>query len=317
MSDDSTSGWTPPQQPEPCREHAAAPDGPPMSADSMSGWMPAATARCRIAGRDIPPPPLAHRVATARVAGVRRRHRPSADLAAGDGDDRRRRVAGDGPIGERSGSSKKVLIGAVVGVLAIGAAGVFAVTQMSDGNSGGAASPEELGEAFMESIDQEDVLGAIDLLLPGERDTFSEPVQELVSELKRFEVLSRGCVARRRQRPRRHCSRIATCSVEGTNVDDIVNITMFADATATVNGEELPIGDLVTDSFGEDVEMGELTDPKSGLDFELPMTAVEEDGRWYLSYFYTLAEDARRRTRTSPRPGSSRAAAIRRKARST
>ena len=75
-------------------------------------------------------------------------------------------------------------------MLAIGAAGVFAVTQMSGGNEGGAASPEELGEAFMESLDQEDFLGVIDLLLPGERDTFSEPAQELVSELTRLEVLT-------------------------------------------------------------------------------------------------------------------------------
>ena len=98
--------------------------------------------------------------------------------------------AGDGPIGERSTSSKKLLIGGVVAVLAVGAAGVFAVTQMSGGNEGGAASPEELGEAFMESLDQEDFLGAMDLLLPGERDTFKEPAQELVSELTRLEVLT-------------------------------------------------------------------------------------------------------------------------------
>ena len=67
-----------------------------------------------------------------------------------------------------------MLIGAVIGVLAIGAAGVFAVTQMAGDNEGGAASPEELGDAVMESIAQEDFLGVIDLLLPGERETFGD-----------------------------------------------------------------------------------------------------------------------------------------------
>ena len=91
---------------------------------------------------------------------------------------------------------------------------------------------------------------------------------------------------------------------------------MSADATATVNGEELPIGDLITDNLGDDFDMGELTTEESGLDFKLPMTAVEEDGRWYLSYFYTLAEDPAA-IRTSPRRGSSPRAASRPRARST
>lgn len=179
-----------------------------------------------------------------------------------------------------------------MGVLAIGAAGVFAVTQMSSDNAGGAASPEELGEAVMESLDQEDMLGVIDLLLPGERDTFSEPAQEMISELTRLEVLSddasldglAGFDFALEQRNVR---------VETTNVDDIVNITMIADATATVNGEELPLGELVTDAIGDDFDMSELTTTESGLDFEVPMTAVEKDGRWYLSAFYTIAENAR------------------------
>jgi hypothetical protein len=210
----------------------------------------------------------------------------AADGSADDGG------SGDGAGGEQSTSSKKILVGAVVGVLAIGAAGVFAVTQMSGDNAGGAASPEELGEAVMESLDQEDMLGVIDLMLPGERDTFSEPAQEMISELTRLEVLSdeasldglAGFDFALEDRNVR---------VETTNVDDIVNITMIADATASVNGEELPLGELITDAIGDDVDMSELTTTESGLDFEVPMTAVEKDGRWYLSAFYTIAENAR------------------------
>ncbi len=219
-----------------------------------------------------PPPPVWSPVAS--------------DDSSGDGG------STDDPIAERSTSSKKILVGAVVGVLAIGAAGVFAVTQMSGGNDGGAASPEELGEAVMESLDQEDMLGVIDLLLPGERDTFSEPAQQMISELTRLEVLSddasldglAGFDFTLEDRNVR---------VEPTNVDDIVNITMIADATAGINGEDLPIGDLVNDAMGNDVDMDEFTTSESGLDFEVPMTAVEEDGRWYLSAFYTIAENAR------------------------
>ena len=60
--------------------------------------------------------------------------------------------------------------------------------------------------------------------------------------------------------------------------------------------------------FGEDVDLGELDTTESGLDFVFPMTAVEKDGRWYLSAFYTIAEKARAVpvSTTFPRPASSR-----------
>ncbi len=193
MSDDSTAGWTPPQQPN--RPERRRPVRIRCSRRrSTARPAPAGT------GDAIPPPPPARRSAGRPLRRAAATAAAPAGLAAGvAATTGRRRVAGDGPIGERSGSSKKVLIGAVVGVLAIGAAGVFAVTQMTGGNSGGAASPEELGEAFMESLDQEDVLGAIDLLLPGERDTFSEPAPGVGQRAEAVRGALRGRIARRRR----------------------------------------------------------------------------------------------------------------------
>ena len=185
------------------------------------------------------------------------------------------------------------MIGGVIGVLAIGAAGVFAVTQMAGDNKGGAASPQELGDAVMESLAQEDLLGVIDLLLPGERETFGEPLSELVAELQRLEVVSDGAtlegidgfdvVLDER-----------SVEVASTNVDDIANITMTADATVTVNGDELPVGELLTDNFGDVFdEIEGVEETESGLEFSLPVTAVEQDGRWYVSGMYAIAEEAR------------------------
>ncbi len=194
--------------------------------------------------------------------------------------------------GESSGRSKKVLVGAVVGVLALGGAGVFAATQMTSSNSGGAESPEALGEAVMVSLEQEDTLGVIDLLLPGERETFREPMTEMISELTRLEVLSADAslseltgidvvLADRSVR------------VDETNVADIANITMTATATVNVDGVDLPIGELITDNFGDDLDLAEIDATETDLPFELPLTAVERDGRWYLSGMYSIAEAAR------------------------
>ena len=79
-----------------------------------------------------------------------------------------------------------------------------------------------------------------------------------------------------------------------TNVDDIANITMTADATVTVNGDELPVGELLTDNFGDVFdEIEGVEETESGLEFSLPVTAVEQDGRWYVSGMYAIAEEAR------------------------
>ncbi len=276
MSDDTTPGWMPPGQEPQLPSEPTLPAGstPPPTTPELP-TEPLTTPRSSGTGPDergsVPPPPLTESPADGQSAGG-------------------------------SGRSKKVLVGAVIGVLAVGGAGVFAVSQMSGDNSGGAASPEELGEAVMESLDQEDFLGVIDLLLPGERETFGDPAQELFDELRRLEVLDDGAslegldgfdvVLEDR-----------SVSVAGTNVNDIVNITMRADASVSVNGEELPIGNLLEDNFGEAFEgVDDVRETESGLDFEFPVTAVEQDGRWYLSMMYSIAENARQAARAGDIP---------------
>jgi hypothetical protein len=144
----------------------------------------------------------------------------------------------------------------------------------------------------MASIEQEDVLGMVDLLLPGERETFREPLVDLVGELSRLEVLSSDATL----------SDLAgldfdltdeTTSVTLTNVTDIANIRMTGTLSASLDGEQLPIGDVITDLAGEDFDPASLDQPTEVSDFDLPMTVVEEDGRWYLSLFHTLAESIR------------------------
>lgn len=193
------------------------------------------------------------------------------------------------PKGARS---RLAVAGLAVGVIALGAAGVFAVTQLRGGNTGGAASPEAIGESMMAALAQEDVLGMVDLLLPGERDTFRQPMIDMVSELTRLEVLSADA----------SLADLAGLDIEmtdqltevtPTNVADISNIMMTAQITASLDGDQLPIGDLITDIVGDEFDPSEFDEAATTTDFELPMTVVEQDGRWYLSLFHTAAEAVR------------------------
>lgn len=191
-----------------------------------------------------------------------------------------------------SGRSRGKVIAAAVGAVAIIGAGVFAITRISgDSGSGGASSPEAAANDFLDALDQEDVLGLVDVLLPGERDTFRQPMQDLVSELTRLEVLDdeadlSSVAGVDLQVTDRHVEQ------HDTNVDDIVNVEITAKIGGSLKGEQLPIGDWVRDAIG-DKDLSELDDTADPEEDSFPITAVRHDGRWYLSAFYSIAENAR------------------------
>ncbi len=177
-------------------------------------------------------------------------------------------------------------------VLAVGAAGVFAVSNFTRSTAGGSQNPADLGTELLNAIENEDVLGVIDVLAPGEREAFGEPFVELISELQRLDVLADTDL-----------SAIAGLDIEitdevvrtrTTNVDDIVNISLSAQVEVTVNGAELPIGDVVTDNMPDDM-LAELrgTRVTENNELDITLTAVLIDGRWYFSLLHTLAELAR------------------------
>jgi hypothetical protein len=199
---------------------------------------------------------------------------------------------GDGPSEGRT-RGKATVIGAIVGVTALVAAGAFAVVKITGNDSdGGAASPSDVGTSLTTALDNEDFLGVIDLLLPGERDTFREPMIEYVDHLSRLEILS----------PDADLSKIGgldiqftdvTVREEPTNVADISNIYLSGSSTVSVDGDAVPLGDLLIDELfdGERPDMD--TEPESSEFEDTRLTVVERDGRWYLSAFYSVAEQAR------------------------
>jgi hypothetical protein len=183
------------------------------------------------------------------------------------------------------------IIGGVLGVAVLLAAGVFAFTAISGGHEGGAASPEDAVEQLFDSVQQLDVLGALDTLLPGERDVTRERAQRLVADLTKLGVLSDDADLSKIKGVEITLSDMSYDPVE-TNVDDITDVLVSGSIDASVNGEDLPIGDLVIDRFlGGD--RPEVDESDSGDFNDVMLTTVKEDGRWYVSIGYTIAEYAR------------------------
>lgn len=193
------------------------------------------------------------------------------------------------PPAKKGGKGK--VIAAVVGAVAVVGAGTFAVTTIAGGSDGGASSPDAAVEKMFDAVGELDVLGVMDSLLPGERDIMRDRAERLVGNLRDLGVLSDDADLGGIAGVEITLSDMTYDPVD-TNVEDITDVLVSGTIDASVNGEELPIGDLVIDRF-LDGEPLDIDESDSGEFEDLMITAVEQDGRWYVSLGYTAAEYAR------------------------
>jgi hypothetical protein len=195
------------------------------------------------------------------------------------------------PTGTAGKRSKGKVIGGLVAVVALLGAGGFAVSKIVAGNDGGAANPTEVGTRLIDALGAEDALGVVDLLLPGERDMMRQPLIDLVDNLKRLDIADSTA-----KLDKVGGLDIAFEDVKvdptTTNVDDVADIHITAKGTASVDGKAVPIGKLLIDeAFGGDRPTMDSKPQNSDVDWKL--ATVKHDGRWYLSAFYSIAENAR------------------------
>lgn len=199
--------------------------------------------------------------------------------------------AGGAAAAAGRGKGRKAV--AVMGAAALIAAGTFAVSKVVGNDAaGGAATPEEVGLQLIEALDGADVLGVIDLLLPGERETMREPMIEMFDHMRRLGVLADDASLSGVGGFELEFTDVQVVS-EPTNVADIANVRMSGSVTTSIDGAQVPLGDLIIDDLLDgqrpDMSMEATTDEFDGLGF----AAVEQDGRWYLSLFHSIAERAR------------------------
>lgn len=281
----STNPWAPPTAPA---DAPAAPTGAPqpMETPAIRPTLPPVGSPTAPPG-SAPTMPAAPLGAPTMPLGTPTRlpgpDVPAAEVTVG---------GGDGPSEGRT-RGKATVIGAIVGVTALVAAGAFAVVKITGNDTdGGAASPTDVGTSLTTALDNEDFLGVIDLLLPGERDTFREPMIEFVDHLSRLEILSDDA----------DLSKIGGLDIqftdvsvreEPTNVADISNIYLSGSSTVSVDGDAVPLGDLLIDEVFDGDRPDMDAEPESAEFEDTRLTVVERDGRWYLSAFYSVAEQAR------------------------
>jgi hypothetical protein len=207
--------------------------------------------------------------------------------------------------------SRVAALGCAASLLAGGSA--FAANQLGTAaGAGGAPTPEGAVEAMLTSLEQNDWLGALDHLAPGEREVITDATTEYLGELERLGIIA----------PDMDLHAVTGFQVDFENVTYeveqanqrvwMVGIT-GGQVTLGADVAELPLGKLVVDLLGplpqdatEPVTIdlaelqGELADDldeqlDDELDAELTeapprIGVVQQDGNYYVSALYTAAE---------------------------
>ena len=174
-------------------------------------------------------------------------------------------------------------------------AGGFAVVNLSAGDESGATTPEGAVEKFFDALGDEDLVGVLEVLDPGERDVLVPFVRRLASELDRLGL-----------------SDVDPDSVGGIDLE-IDGLQVAAQelgpgvAEVAVNGgvisfatepDSVPVGDVLRDiveANGGEIDVAQEQDQESfGPDDGVFLVTTESGGRWHLNLGFTIAEYARR-----------------------
>jgi len=193
----------------------------------------------------------------------------------------------------RAGGLGGRLVAAGLGVALLLGGGAFAATQL--GGTAGGETPEAAVSELFDAMGDEDLLGMLASLDPGERDTLRRPVEDLFEELERLEVVDGS---------------FELTGVPGLDLEfrdlafrtepilDGLARVYVTEGTASyrVDGDELPVGDFLADTLERfEIDPGDLQqeDEDSVASEDTFLVARETSDGWRVSLGYTAAEAAR------------------------
>jgi hypothetical protein len=198
----------------------------------------------------------------------------------------------------------KVIAGVVAAVVLVAGGLATAKLAMDRSAKGGAATPEAAVQKMVTAIEQNDLLGLVDVLAPWERDFVRRQLTKLTKVAKDNDALSHD--ADLGHLPG-YTLRIDGLKLDSQAVNDHIADVVPVAGTAhfTGNLDQLPVGSRIRDAIAT-VDPQDRT-AKGDVDFasldessRTPIATIKQDGRWYVSLFYTVAEGIRRGADAAP-----------------
>jgi hypothetical protein len=189
--------------------------------------------------------------------------------------------------------SSKLVLGGLISLVVLAIASVAFATMNAGRSNDGSDSPEAAMQKFFDGLSSEDLVAAVDAFLPGEADPVINYTGSIGSELKRLDILTDDV----------NPQAISGIDLEFTDLayrseqiaPGFVRVYVTnGDVFMDIDPAGLPLGSLVLDNLPPEARAeldGDLppeSDSMAGGDFY--MVAVEQDGGWYLSFWYTVMD---------------------------
>lgn len=182
-------------------------------------------------------------------------------------------------------------VAVVVGLVAMVGGAVFFARSLGS-SSGGEDTPVAAVQRLFDAVSDEDALGVLETLLPSERDQLRGSLQDITRQLGRLGILT---------------SDLDLGAIPGIELDfsglkfattelapDVNSVTVEAGtSTYRVDPAKSPLGGFVRTLLPDEAtRVVEGTDDLANED--ILFTTIKEDGKWYVSLWYSVAEAARR-----------------------
>ncbi|MBT8217517.1 MAG: hypothetical protein HKO63_08565 [Acidimicrobiia bacterium] len=189
--------------------------------------------------------------------------------------------------------TRKLVLGGLIALAVIAIAAVAFATMNAGRSNDGAESPEAAMQKLFDGLSGEDLIGAVDAFLPSEADPVVNYTGAIGTELKRLDILTEGVDPQA----------VSGINMEFTDLqfrtepiaDGFVRVYVTdGDYFVDIDQAELPLGDVILDNLPADAraefdqDLPAEAGSMAGEDFY--MVAVEEDGGWYLSLWYTMMD---------------------------
>jgi hypothetical protein len=199
---------------------------------------------------------------------------------------------------------KPIIITAIAVVVAlIAGVGVYflAIRDTNTTTASGNDTPQQAVETLFKTLGNSDPIGVADQLDPAESSLFTDLNTDVISELKRLDVLSDAASA--------DSMTGTTISVSGVTYDpneetinDHVHIVKLTGGTISVTSDpsKIPLSQTMTDAFGSEIDQAQpesqtvnIADAvKENNGEPIRVATVQRDGKWYVSVFYSIADNA-------------------------
>ena len=205
------------------------------------------------------------------------------------------------PSGQTTKSRTPIVVTAIAVVAALLAGvGVWFFAIRETQSASGQQSPQAAVNALFTSLSNSDPIGLAGQLDPAEASLFTDLNADVLAELKRLDVLGPSASATSLTGTSITVSGLTFDPTDET-INENLRVVKLTGGTVTIasNPGQLPLSDKIKSTFADQIGQAEpqsqtlnIADAVAANDGPIRIATVQRGGQWYVSLFYSIADNA-------------------------